>query len=460
MDSVFNWLSERWRDVVVPSATFFAVLVAILWVRRIALAAFDRWLTKVGLSEKGALVRAWRRASIWWSLIISVYAGLAVSMVPEGWKGTGSNILSSVFIVSLAFLAARLGNIFIPLYGEKLNAPKPAVRIAGIVLRVTVLVLTLLTLLDLWGAPTSPILLLVGVAILVAALTFRNAIPNWAAGFNLTASGRVNVGDYIKLGGGEEGYVRSISWSTIELIAPGEMLVSVPNRKFLESTVINYGRPLKQATAPFRFYTRTHLTELTGQKAGNLREMIDILKQAPDTMVYYHTHHFLEEHHFLSPEPANDFALWVSDALGDEVLGERLAAVDTFEFASLGVLRERLTSIMEESVARGNGQRAVLEGREFYFMKSMSFVLPTPYMAHDLREFIEALRKLSVSSLYFHIFESRLRLGRGLNDFSVWLRDSMDEEELAEKVARLDPYTYTLEGLRSTLIQLIEKRIK
>jgi hypothetical protein len=58
------------------------------------------------------------------------------------------------------------------------------------------------------------------------------------------------------------------------------------------------------------------------------------------------------------------------------------------------------------------------------------------------------------------MFESRLRLGRGQNDFSAWLQDSLDEGELAQEIARLDPYTYSLEGLRSVLIQLIEKRIK
>jgi len=93
-------------------------------------------------------------------------------------------------------------------------------------------------------------------------------------------------------------------------------------------------------------------------------------------------------------------------------------------------------------------------------MKSVSVVLPTPYAAHDLREFVEAIRMLSLSSLYFHILESRLRLGRGLNDFSAWLAERLDEKELAESIARLDPYTYTLEGLRSSLIQLMEKRIK
>jgi len=93
-------------------------------------------------------------------------------------------------------------------------------------------------------------------------------------------------------------------------------------------------------------------------------------------------------------------------------------------------------------------------------MKSVSVIFPTPYLAHDLREFVEALRRISLGALYFHIFESRLRLGKGQNDFSTWLKDSLGEPELGEEIARLDPYTYTLEGLRSSLIRLIEKRIK
>jgi hypothetical protein len=93
-------------------------------------------------------------------------------------------------------------------------------------------------------------------------------------------------------------------------------------------------------------------------------------------------------------------------------------------------------------------------------MKWVSVILPTPYAARDLREFVEALRKLRLGSLYFHIFESRLRLGKVTNDFSVWMKDSLEEQELAEAIEKVDPYTYTLEGVRSQLIKLVEKRIK
>ena len=228
----------------------------------------------------------------------------------------------------------------------------------------------------------------------------------------------------------------------------------------IQHTVINYGRPLKKAKESFRFYSRTHLTELTGLKAKNLRELVDILKRAPDAVIYYHTHRFLEEHHYLTPEPSNDFAVWVGDALGDDVLGERLASIATSEFPNLGTLRDTLVGIIEERLSASSNLREATEGREFYFMKSMGVIFPVPYVAHDLREFTETLRKVSLGSLYFHIFESRLRLGKGLNDFSNWIQDSLDEAELAKEIARLDPYTFTLEGLRLALIQLLEKRIK
>jgi hypothetical protein len=229
----------------------------------------------------------------------------------------------------------------------------------------------------------------------------------------------------------------------------------------LQQTVINYGRPLKKAGEAFRFHIRCHLPELTGIRARNARELLAQLKQASDSVVYYHTHRFLEEHHYLTPEPANDFAVWAGDALGDDVLGEQLAAVDTFSFANLAGLKERIAGVLEEHISsHGNDFRDAEPGREFHFIKSVSAIMDCTCRAHDLRELVENLRTVSLGSIYFHMFESRLRLGRGQNDFSLWLQDSLDEPELAQEISRLDPYTYSLEGLRSALIQLIEKRIK
>ena len=217
---------------------------------------------------------------------------------------------------------------------------------------------------------------------------------------------------------------------------------------------------MKKSREPFRFVDQVHLKELTGIKAKNLKELVDILRNAPDSIVHYHTHHFLEEHHYLTPEPANDFAVWVSDVLGEEILGEKLASIDVLEFPTMSALRDRITNVIEQHISSGQETRKAPEGKEFYFIKWVSIVLPTPLMARDLKEFGEALGKLSPGSLYFHIIESRLRLGKMSNDFSVWLADSLGEQELAEAVAKVDPYTYTLEGVRSQLIKLVAKRIE
>jgi len=216
---------------------------------------------------------------------------------------------------------------------------------------------------------------------------------------------------------------------------------------------------VKKNREPFRFVDQVHLKELTGIKARNFKELGDILRNAPDSIVHYHTHHFLEEHHYLTPEPANDFAVWANDVLGDEILGEKLASIDILEFPTISALRDRIINLMEQHVPSGLKMRRVPEGKEFYFVKWVSIVLPTSRLAHDLREFGEALGMLSLGSLYFHIIESRLRTGKASNDFSVWL-DSLGEQELAEAVAKVDPYTYTLEGVRSQLIKLAAKRIK
>ncbi len=219
----------------------------------------------------------------------------------------------------------------------------------------------------------------------------------------------------------------------------------------------------RMAAEPFRFNTRMRVRQLTGLKARNIVELMSILETAPDSVVYYHTHRFLEDHYYLTPEPANDFALWVGDALANEELAERLASVDTFEFATLSALRDTLVRVIRESFPSGRTPSElcnVQPGREFHFLKSVSIIMETPYLAHDLKEFMEALRHVSSGSLNFHFFESRLRLGRGVNDFSVWLEKSLGENELGERIARVNPYAYTLEGLRSELIQMVGKWAK
>jgi len=457
---VVDWLVQNWLSIAVPLLVFLAFFMAAVWLRGVAYDAFDRWVAKARWEGSKLFVDITRRPFLHWCLMLGAYIAVQVSVLPPEAKALAGRALGSLFVISLSWVVARLSEGILKLYLAKLKAPPPPTALVINIVRVTIAVVGVLILLDIWGAPTTPIILVLAAAIVFLALAFRDMVPDFFSGFQLAQGENIKVGDFIKLESGDQGYITEITWRNTRIKTLDGNLILIPNSRLIQSTVVNYGHPLKKASEPFRFQARLHLKELTGLKASNLPKLVDILRRAPDSVIYYHTHHFLEEHQYLTPEPANDFALWVGDVLGDEVLSEKLASIDTFEFVTIGALKRRIIDVIDEYLAEKTDGRTAPKGREFHFIRSISVVLPTSYVAHDLREFVEILRKISIDSLYFHIFEAKLRLQKGVNDFSIWIEDCLEEGDLAAKIARLDPYTYTLEALRSTIIQLIEKRIK
>jgi hypothetical protein len=211
-----------------------------------------------------------------------------------------------------------------------------------------------------------------------------------------------------------------------------------------------------QQITGFHFHTKLDQTILLGRKAKNILEVLEGIRSIPKSSIYYHTHRFLQQHHYLSPEPPNDFAYWISEVLNDVVLGERLSSIDIVQFPSISELRNTFAGIIESHLTSIDKVKDCPRGEEFHFMSCRTFAFPTPYVASNLSEFRETLKRVSVNSLYYHIFDARLRLEKGDNDFSRWFND-LGKKALAEELTRLDPYTHTLEGLRKTILHLVEK---
>jgi len=213
----------------------------------------------------------------------------------------------------------------------------------------------------------------------------------------------------------------------------------------------------------FRFYTRLNLVRLLGLRARCISELYEGIKKIPPAAIYHHTHRFLQQHSYLSPEPPNDFAYWVTNSLKIKDLGERLASIDTVRFTKIEDLRKEFLRILEDWLGAHRGvtvgsishdEPFLPGGEEFNFMSCVTFVIPTNYAAKDVKEFEDALLKITADSLYFHIFEARLRLGKDENDFSLWFRD-MGKTKIADEITRLDPYNITLDGLRKKILELI-----
>ena len=210
----------------------------------------------------------------------------------------------------------------------------------------------------------------------------------------------------------------------------------------------------------FEFRSLLNMTLLTGLRARDLAELVQHMRTVPGAVIYHHTHHFLVQHQFLSPEPPNDFAYWVSNILLEERLGEELAAVDLLRFPTLRDLRNALIHVIQEFLDSSSNLRTAPAGEEFHFMESVSYVMPTGVLANDLVEFEEGLKRVSLSSIAYHMFDARLRLEKGDNDFSRWLEQAQGERQLAEAFRKVDPYTHTWDGLRRRLLTMVNKRIE
>ena len=345
-----EWIVENWVKIAIPAGVFLAAVVFGLLIRRMIFSVFVFWTARKKWEGAALVLAATRRAFLVWTVLAGLGIAAQISELPSEAKLIVSRAAGSLFVLSFAWVIMTLSDQALRVNLPRMKAPDSVVGLTSSIIRTIVVIIAVLAVLDIWGTLSTPILFVVLFGVAAAYLLFRNALPNVAAGFQLSASPQFKVGDYIKVETGEEGYVEEITWNSTRIRASDESAVVVPNSRLVQHVVINYGHPLKKASEPFRFHIRCHLPELTGIKARTLGDLLTQLKQASDSMVYYHTHHFLEEHHYLTPEPANDFAVWVGDALGDDVLGEQLASVDTFSFSSLGSLRERLVGIVEEHV--------------------------------------------------------------------------------------------------------------
>ena len=216
----------------------------------------------------------------------------------------------------------------------------------------------------------------------------------------------------------------------------------------------------------FVFQNCFYLVELTGRRAGNLREFFNELKTIDGASIFYHFYHSMVDYNVVQPDYYNDFSYWLEQTLHEGELAEKIADSYVWEYNDIEDIRAYLISLIDDYLTRHKGEFTPPkpEIHEFHFRKAVAVVLPTKYRARNLEEFLECLRKVNVDIIFYHFIESRLRLGQEKgqyrDDFSLWIADSVRDEDLAKKIANLDPVGFTMEGLKKKLIALVEEALK
>jgi hypothetical protein len=154
---------------------------------------------------------------------------------------------------------------------------------------------------------------------------------------------------------------------------------------------------------PFYFYTSSNLVELTGEKANTLEELADLLKRCTGSAIFYHVFQSYRERHFAIEKYHSDFAQWISNSLDEEALAERLGASDVRDFTSIRALREAIIQIIENHLQEHSQCRDRKGKTPFFFCQSVSIIMPTNYIAWDLKDFCQIFGSIGIRSIHYHL---------------------------------------------------------
>jgi len=225
------------------------------------------------------------------------------------------------------------------------------------------------------------------------------------------------------------------------------------------ATALAGSTQLRWARSPFYFNSASHLIRIGRDRATNLGEFAEALRKCPDDVIFQHTFQTLQEHHYIREGFSNDFAHWAFAACNEVGLAEILSAIDVREFTSIKTLRETLVNTVDDYLKKNPRARERAAFEPFYFCASDTVVIPTPFVARNLAEFIESLNRVSLHSIHYHFIDARLRLKLNSNDFSVWLEEELDMGALADKLNRIDIYTSTLQDVRRRILKILESAL-
>jgi len=218
--------------------------------------------------------------------------------------------------------------------------------------------------------------------------------------------------------------------------------------------------PNLPAQDPFWFRECFLMPMPLGKKAINLRELLQLLREVDESVLYYHLLQSRLAVTQVVVEYPNDFAFWAATSLQDSKLAEKLSSFDPFEYDQLGQVREAILDILEEYLWGLPSIPWARPGLEFHFCKASMVVIRSEFPASTLKEFCQGLGKLGLDSVYYHFFEARRRLGmRHIDDFSYWMETNFGLPKLVEAIRDIDGYFYTLKEIRDTLLGLIHQHL-
>jgi small-conductance mechanosensitive channel len=155
----------------------------------------------------------------------------------------GNNVLVIIALLLVFFFLTRAALLILRNIENRYEAVRNIKGPAEIVTKFVFFAVGGMVILDNLGISLTPLLTTLGIGSLAVAIALQDTLGNFFAGLHVRADRPIEVGHYIRLESGEEGYVAHIGWRSTRIrMLPNNMVV-VPNSKLVGSIITNYYMP-------------------------------------------------------------------------------------------------------------------------------------------------------------------------------------------------------------------------
>jgi small-conductance mechanosensitive channel len=236
----------------IPLALLGGTVIAGLILRKLLFRVMEAWSRRTDSHLHVLVTQSLHGPIVLWSLILGLHIATQNSELPRRYLHYIPSTLAVLWILSLTIAMSHLAGSAVRFYGGRGVLPVTSLtqKLAEMVVVALGLVWTLKVV---FNISLAPVLATLGVGGLAVALALQDTLSNLFAGFYVSISGLIHIGDYIKLNTGEEGYVSDINWRCTTMRGNSNNLVVIPNNKLGQAIFTNFFMPDRQMNMSLSF---------------------------------------------------------------------------------------------------------------------------------------------------------------------------------------------------------------
>lgn len=277
---------------IAPLAIIAGALLVGWFFKKVIMAHLAKLAAKTKWRFDDVVVASVRGSVMLWALAVGLYVVILTQNLSRGVTESSSKALGVVVIFSVTVVMANVGTSMIDYYKSVITGLASATSLLKNVIRFTIYSIGILIILDDLRISIAPLLTALGVGGLAIGLGLQETLSNFFSGLQILAARQIQVGNYISLSTGDEGFVEDLNWRATVIRTLSGNHVIIPNKNIANLIVTNYERPARDMSVVFNLgvdYSSDlrKVEEVTVDVAREIQKTIQGAKRDHDPFIRY-----------------------------------------------------------------------------------------------------------------------------------------------------------------------------